>query len=200
MTSGPFSPGVVAVAGSRAVSSQLAVLVGPVCRALVRGGCSMAVGCCAGVDAAVLAAVGRGFPAARVTCFAAFGPGGAGAGPASAVAAVQAFAAAGGAVSWWAGGGPAVPLFARLAARTGSVVAQASAGAVVFFAAPVSRGSALAVRLALARGLPVLAFPLGFPGAALPLPRAGVWVPAGLSGPWSGAWRWVSSQATVFDD
>ena len=180
--------------------SEFVAPVGAVCRALVRGGCSLAVGCCAGVDAAVLAAVGRGLPAARVACFAAFGPCGAGAGPASAVAAVQAFAAVGGAVSWWAGGGLRVPLFARLAARTGAVVAQASAGAVVFFTAPASRGSALAVRLAVARGLPVLAFPLGFHGSALPLPAAGGWVPAGLSGPWSGAWRWVSAQAAVFDD
>jgi hypothetical protein len=57
----------------------------------------------------------------------------------------------------WAGGGPDVPLWARLAARTQAVVAEASA-LVVFPASP-----------AVARGLlPVVAFPLGFPVVALP--------------------------------
>jgi hypothetical protein len=105
---------------------------------------------------------------------------------------------AGGAVSWWAGGLPSLPLRRRLVARTRAVVAQASAGCVVFFGSPLSRGSLLAARCAVERGLPVLAFPLRFHGAALPALGAGSWAPVGGSGPWAFAWRFVSNQAAVF--
>lgn len=191
---GPGAP-VVAVAGSRSLPAGGGQLVGSVARQLVAAGCSLVVGCCAGADAAAVSAV----PPASVRVLAAFGPSGAGtAGKASAVAVVQSFAAAGGAVSWWAGGGPGVPLSARLAARTRAVVAQASASLVVFFASPVSRGSALAARSAVARGLPVVAFPLGFPASQLPSLGPGCWVPAGGSGVWSGSWLWASVQGEIF--
>lgn len=184
------SGGVVAIAGSRSVSSAGASVVSRVVRELVASGCSLSVGCCVGVDVAALSAV----PVAALRVFAAFGPGGAGACQWSAVGPVSAFAAQGGSVVWWAGGGCSVPLAARLAARTRAVVSAASSGVVVFFASPASRGSALACRFAAGHGLPVLAFPLGFPGGALPALGAGAWSPAGGAGLWSGAWRWVPAQ------
>jgi hypothetical protein len=179
--------GVVAVAGSRSLPPGGAPRVAGVARLLVAVGASLVVGCAVGADATVVAAV----PLAALRILAAFGPGGAGAWAGSAVAAVRAFAAAGGAVVWWAGGGPAVPLRARLAARTRAVVANASAGLVVFFGSPASRGSVLAAQLAAARGLPVVAFPLGLAPAQLPLLGCGSWVPAGGSAGWAGAWVWV---------
>jgi hypothetical protein len=125
----------------------------------------------------------------RVLC--AWGPGSAGAGPASAVDAVLATAAADVPVTWWAGGGPDVPLRARLAARTRAMVAEASAGCVVFPASPavVGSGSWLAASAATDRGLPVVAFPVGFAPAQLPELGAGAWLPVGGSGVWAGAWR-----------
>ncbi|HZA28994.1 MAG TPA: hypothetical protein VE735_05280 [Gammaproteobacteria bacterium] len=99
---------------------------------------------------------------------------------------------AGADVRWWAGGGPSVPLRTRLAARTRAVVAEASAGLVVFPASPavVGSGSWLAASAAVARSLQVVAFPLGFPPAEFPELGAGVWAPVGGAGVWSGAWRW----------
>lgn len=196
------APGVVAVAGSRSLPPQAFALVGAVCRSLVASGRSLVVGCCVGADAAVLgcalAPSGRGVPAARVSCLCAFGPGGVGAGPASAVAAVQAFASAGGSVSWWSGGSVSVPLRARLVARTLAVVAQASAGCVVFFGSPSSRGSLLAARCAVERGLPLFAFPVGFAGSLLPPVGAGSWAPFPGVGAWSSAWFWASSSKRIF--
>lgn len=191
----PFAvPGIVAVAGSRSLPPGGAGRVASVAAALLEAGHSLAVGCCTGADAAALS-VGACSPG-RVQCLAAFGPvaqGAPGSWAGSSVAAVAQFAAAGGAVSWWAGGPQSVPLRARLAARTAAVVARASAGCVVFFASAGSRGSLLAASRAAARGLPVLAFPLGFSGAALPSLGAGAWCAAGLAGEWAGAWRWVPS-------
>ena len=116
--------GVVAVAGSRRLPADGAARVAAVARALAAAGHTLAVGCCVGVDAVVLSSV---TPSA-LRVFAAFGPGGEGAGLHSAVAAARAVAAQGGAVVWWAGGGPAFPLSARLPRRTAAVVGAASAG------------------------------------------------------------------------
>jgi predicted GIY-YIG superfamily endonuclease len=197
----PFPAGVVAVAGSRSLPLEASAVVAAVARELVAGGCSLVVGCCVGADAAVLAALaGAGGAAAgapfRVLC--AWGPGGAGAGPTSAMGTVLAAAGAGVPVVWWSGDGPDVPLRARLAARTRAVVAEASAGCVVFFDSPASRGSLLAAQVAVERSLPVVAFPVGFAPAQLPELGAGVWVPVGLGGVWIGAWRW-SPAPGLFD-
>lgn len=188
--------GVVAVAGSRSLSSSFAPLVASVVRSVVGSGRVVAVGCCVGADSAVL---GSGVPASSVLCFAAFGRGGVGSCSLSAVSAVSAFAAAGGSVSWWSGGGSSVALPARLSARTAAVVGAASVSCVVFFSSPSSRGSLLAASLAVGRGLPVFAFPCGFSGSALPSLGCGSWVAVGGSGVWSGAWRWSSSCFYVFD-
>lgn len=202
----PFPAGVVAVAGSRRLPPEASALVSAVTRELVAGGCSLVVGCCAGADAAVLAALtGAGGCAAGapLRVLAAFGP----VSPPwpaahytapgasrdhSAVAAVANALLAGADVRWWAGGGPSVPLRARLVARTRAVVAEASA-LVVFPASPavVGSGSWLAVSAAVERSLPVVAFPLGFPAVSLPSLGAGTWVPVGGAGVWSGAWRWA---------
>lgn len=146
---------------------------------------AVAVGCCLGADAVALGCLAP----SRLSVFAAFGPGGAGAGRWSAVAAVSVCAALGARVSWWAGGGLAVPLPARLAARTRAVVGAASSGLLLFPASPASRGSWCAARLAAARGLPVVAFPLGFAPGALPALGRGGWQPS----PWRGGWRWVAA-------
>lgn len=188
--------GVVAVAGSRALSPAGLALVQRVARVLVASGRSLSVGCAVGADAAALAAV----PPSAARCFAAFGPAPACAGAwrGSAAPAVAGFARAGGAVVWWAGGPMSVALPARLAARTAAVVGAASVSCVVFFGSPSSRGSVLAASLAVGRGLPVFAFPVGFVGSALPSLGPGSWVPVNGRGVWGLAWRWVPAQSGLF--
>ncbi|CAK0771319.1 membrane hypothetical protein [Gammaproteobacteria bacterium] len=174
--------GVVAVAGSRSLPSSAAPLVSAVCQSVVRSGRSVVVGCALGADALVLSA---GLPLASVSCLAAFGPGGAGSCPASAVGVVSSFAAAGGSVSWLAGSSLSRPVRARLGARSAAVVAAASVACVVFFSSPSSRGSSLVVSIAARRSLPVYAFPVGFAGSALVAPAGFKWVSSGCSGVWS---------------
>lgn len=195
--------GLVAVAGSRSLSSAFAPLVGSVVSSVVRSGRGVSVGCCVGADAFALAALASlplsALPfTSRPVCFAAFGVGGVGSCSLSAVSAVSAFAASGGSVSWWSGGGSSVALPSRLSARTGAVVGAASVSCVVFFSSPSSVGSLLACRLAVGRGLPVFAFPCGFCGSALPSLGSGSWVAVGGSGVWSSAFRWASSQVSLF--
>ncbi|WAK04601.1 hypothetical protein [Methylobacter sp. YRD-M1] len=187
-------PGVVAVAGSRHLPASGSALLIRVASHLSAGGASLIVGCCSGADAALLAAVPSFLPPSLVRCLAAFGPGGVGSGPASAVSQVSAFAAAGGPVQWWAGGPASAPLRSRLADRTRAVIASANAGLVVFLGSPSSRGSLLACRCALSRGLPVLAFPVGFSGSELPSLGAGFWAPAGQFG----GYFWVKNQYEIF--
>jgi hypothetical protein len=185
---------VVAVAGSRELPVSGAALVVRMASDLAAGGASFAVGCCSGADAALLSAVPGSVPPSLVRCFAAFGPAGQGCGQFSAIAAVQAFAAAGGSVSWWAGGPASVQLRSRLAGRTRAVIGAADAGLVAFFGSPSSRGSLFACRLALSRGLPVVAFPVGFPAAELPLLGSGSWLPCGGYG----GFKWAKNQAEIF--
>lgn len=187
-------PGIVAVAGSRALPASGSALVVRVASDLAASGASFVVGCCSGADAALLSAVPGSVPASLVRCLAAFGPGGVGSGPFSAVDPVAKFAAVGGAVEWWAGGPASVPLRVRLADRTRAVVGSASAGLVVFFASPCSKGSLLACRCAVARGLPVLAFPVGFSADRLPVLGAGRWVSSGAMG----GYFWVKNQKDIF--
>lgn len=176
-----------AVAGSRSLPAGSVPRIQSALAAM--GPVPVAVGCCVGADAAVLAAL----PASRLAVFAAFGPGGQGACSLSAVGPVGMACAAGAAVTWWAGGGLTVPLAARLAGRTRAVVSAASAGLLLFPASPSSRGSWLAAQLAVARGLPVVVVPLGFHAAALPLLGPGGWSPSPLV---PGGWAW--SAASLF--
>ncbi|CAK0763824.1 hypothetical protein CCP4SC76_390013 [Gammaproteobacteria bacterium] len=102
-------------------------------------------------DAFVLSAL---LPREIATVFAAFGPDGYGACPVSSVSGVLAAEATGIPVTWWAGGVPPTPLAARLHGRTAAIVRAATAGLVAYLV-PGSKGTALAVRLARSRGLPV---------------------------------------------
>lgn len=185
---------VVALAGSRSLSASGCAKVVEVTAGLLASGCSLVVGCCVGADETVLSACSAGLP---VSVLAAFGPGGEGAGPASAVGPVRAFARAGGPVTWWAGGRAAVPLRVRLAARTQAVACGGSGGLVAFFGSAVSRGTVLACRVAVGRGAPVAAFPLGFAGEELPALGPGAWVPLHGVGLWAGAWYWLPAQGEL---
>lgn len=177
--------GPVAVVGSRSLPPGGAALCGRVARSIVASGRALVVGCCVGADEAVLSSV----PPSSVRVLCAWGPGGAGSGPASARRVVLAHAAGGGAVAWWAGGGASVPLRSRLVARTRRVAAEGAALAAVF-GSPGSRGSLLACRGAVAAGRPVYAFAVGFPAASLPLLGSGRWVAVHGEGVWGSAVRW----------
>jgi len=169
--------------------------------AVLAGGSSVSVGCCVGADALVafvaLRAAGvpvpvpggavqaaRGAPVlaavpavpgalGRLSVFAAFGPGGAGACSLSAVGVVAAAAQAGASVRWWAGGGAAVPLRGRLAARSAACVR--SAQALVLFS-PGAGSLAAALPAALAAGLPVFVFAPSAPSCV------GGWVAGSFAG------------------
>lgn len=194
-----ISGGVVAVCGSRSLPVSAGPLVGRVVSALLSGGSSLAVGCATGADAFALSSVLVAGVPSRASVFAAFGQGGAGAaGSVSAVSVVSAAAAAGFSVTWWAGGPASVPVQARLSARTRAVVGAANSGLVAFLGSTSSHGSLLACRVAMARGLPVLVFPVGFHGHSLPSLGAGSWAPSGGGGVWSLAWRWVPGQGALF--
>jgi predicted Rossmann fold nucleotide-binding protein DprA/Smf involved in DNA uptake len=189
-----FAGGVVALAGSRSLPAGGARLVSSVVGDLVASGCQLVCGCATGADAAVISSA----PVSALRVFAAFGPDGSGsAGSVSAVSVVRQFARRGGWVGWWSGGQRGL-LRVRLAARTRAVVSAADAGLVVFPASPSARGSWLAARLAVGRGLPVVAFPLGFLPSALPSLGAGRWVAVGAPGVWASAWRWAHGQAGLW--
>lgn len=176
--------GRVAIVGGRYITPAVSVQVQAVAISLVAHGYTLVAGCATGADRAVVAAALTGcVPLTSLQVFAAFGQGGQGACGVSAVPEVQAFASQGGAVTWWSGGGPSVPLRARLVTRAAQVVSRASSGVVAF---QPGKGSWRACRLAAGRGLRVVTFnnvyePLGI----------GEWVPCAGSGTWASARRWV---------
>lgn len=158
----------VAFGGSRSLASSPVVV--PVVAAVLGGGARVSVGCCVGADALVVSAALGCRPArwSQVSVLAAFGPGGAGsAGALSSVAGVAAAAQFGASVAWWAGGGPAVPLRARLAQRSAAVVAGAAAagrGALVLFS-PGAGSLAAALPAAVRLAVPVFVFAPAAPSA-----------------------------------
>jgi hypothetical protein len=178
----PFAPGRLALGGSRHLPPAGYRLAGELACAAVGSGHALVCGCSVGADQAALVAV-AGSPLLSVR--AAFGPvsppwsgsrvTAPGACALSAVAAVALALHAGSPVHWWCGGGPGVPLAARLAARTRSVAHAASAGALVVLSSPHSRGSLLLARGAAARGLPVVAVCCGFGVEHLAPLGAGHW-------------------------
>lgn len=176
-----------AVAGPRDLSGAEADRFRAAVRALAARGGQVVVGCATGADALALQVC------RPVRVLAAWGPDATGACRWSAVGPVQLAAAAGVPVTWWAGGGPAQPLPARLRGRTHAVVSAADAGLLVALR-PGSRGSLLAARHAVRRGLQVVACPLG---DSLPLlgPGAWEWV---AGAPWGQAWRWQPGQKALF--
>ena len=209
----------VMICGSRQLPSAAFALIDTLVGVLLAHGRALIVGCAAGADRVALNAAMQLAPS-RLSVLAAFGPGGKGAaGSASAVAAVQAAARAGVPVLWWAGGGPTVPLRARLAVRSLSAVRQvassgAGAGLIAVVGSLPSRswtghgpwwscgsGSWSSVAAADAFGLRVVVFPVGaagLGGARLPaLPSApGHWAPAGR-GVWSAGRVWVPDLALL---
>ena len=188
---------VVMVCGSRSVSASARRLIGEVVSGLLDEGRVLIAGCATGADEAVISTALSAGCVSQVRVFAAFGPGGAGACRWSSVSMVSRFAAAGGQVAWWAGGGASVPLSVRLPLRT-CVAVEASSCLVAFFNVPDSRGSRLACRSAVRGGLPVAAFPLDFPATRLPTLGNGDWQPTDRAGLWADAWRWVSAQDCLF--
>jgi hypothetical protein len=130
----------VGLSGSRsALPPPSLAALGQVVAALPPAGLPVVVGCAAGVDQAALSALVAAGGAGRLSVLAAFGPvsppwpaarhTAPGAWSGSAVAAVAAALFAGASVTWWAGGGPAVPLAGRLAARSIACIrAVATAG------------------------------------------------------------------------
>ena len=215
---------VVAFAGSRSLPSDpfTVELVTRAVGAVVAAGRSLAVGCAVGADALVLSSrLALPFPGSTsghsLSVFAVGGSPSSLSVPSSLAPSALAGFWSGSAVSvvadaaelarspghgvfapvsvsWWAGGGPAVPLRRRLAARSAACVAAAAAGGpgsgfVAFTWVGPSVGTWRSARLAAAAGLPVVVFPCG--GAALPsLAPGGRWVQAGR-GVWSWACRWV---------
>ena len=211
----------VGLCGSRSLpaasaSPLVARVVGPV----LASGRGVAAGCSLGADALVVSSV-LAVPGAapRLSVFCAFGPvsppwpaprvSAPGASRSSSVSGVAEALAAGAPVRWWSGGGPAVPLVARLASRSAALDCAVSAsgpgaGCVGFVSSPCpgslvpsrsrsacfsGRGSGSWASLAFAagRGLPVVVFPVGLaPAACLPS-SWGSWL--ALSGSsWAGGW------------
>ncbi len=148
------SVGCVAVAGSRQLPRGRggSFVVAEVVRSFfVRGtGLCVSVGCCVGVDEAVLSACPRPF---QLKIQAVFNASGGGAWSGSAVSAVQEAHRNGAAVVWGSSGGD---LRGRLAARTRAVVCSADIGLLAFYTKSVSRGTSLAVNTAISRGLQVV--------------------------------------------
>ena len=226
--------GLVGFCGSRCLPGSASVLVAGVVGSVLGapGGRGVGVGCALGADALVVSSVLARGPAAapRLSLFAAFGPvspaslgspapcvSAPGASSAvSSVSGVAAALAAGASVSWWAGGGPAVPLAGRLASRSAALVrAVASSGPGAGFVGFVSSpwptgvapspspsrcfsgsgsGSWASLALAAGLGLPVVVFPLA--GAPLPSSWPGSWSPC--SGAFAGGFRFVPAAAPLF--
>lgn len=228
--------GLVGFCGSRAlpapgsVSSLVAGVVGSVLGA--PGGRGVAVGCALGSDALVVssALAAGASEAARLSVFAAFGPvsppwpaarvSAPGASSSvSSVSGVAAALAAGASVSWWSGGGPAVPLAGRLASRSAALVSAVAAsgagcGFVGFVSSPCpvglvpsaspsvcfcgsGSGSWASLTLAAGLGLPVVVFPVGALAGPSALPASwGSWSP--LSGAWSGGFHLVPASPALF--
>ncbi|MDZ7854207.1 MAG: hypothetical protein U5L98_16620 [Halomonas sp.] len=110
--------GPVAFIGGRRLLPSAAAHVQALAAQLNGRGFTLITGYCTGADQAVIeAALAGRVPVAALQVMAAFSPGGQGACPVSALAQVESFAAQGGTVSWWAGGGPGISLRQRLRGR-----------------------------------------------------------------------------------
>ena len=123
--------GMVGFCGSRALPSSAGVsaLVAGVVGSVLSGGRNVAVGCATGGDALVVSSALSAGASSRLRVFAAFGPvsppwpdtrvfAPGASSSLSSVSGVAGALTAGASVSWWAGGGPSVPLAGRLASRS----------------------------------------------------------------------------------
>ena len=151
-----FPSGCVAVAGSRTLPHAYRSVISSICQHVARSSGSLSVGCCVGVDQAVISSVEPKFLHIHTV----FNSRGEGACSLSAVHSVLSAASAGSHLTWLSGGDLSTPLNIRLTSRTKSVVSFASAGLLVFFVSGASRGSTLACKHAASRGLPILALTL----------------------------------------
>ena len=146
----------VAFVGSRVLSDTDCTLVSRLASSVVRAGGCVRVGCATGADRSALLGASS-VSVLAVSVFAAFGSDGQGSCQVSAVSDVSEFASQDGAVSWWSGGGPAVPLKVRLAVRARKVV-SGSSSVVAFFGGSNSVGTLRACQFAVSLGLPVFGF------------------------------------------
>lgn len=184
MTDFTFIPGSsVHFGGSRSLQ-PLAQLEFCVRRALAAG-CSVHVGCAAGADAQVIyASLAAGAGSDRLDVFAVGGA--SGGWPYPRLSPPPWVLLAVSCVRLWAGGGPSLPLRARLIRRSLAALAGCSCS-VFFLSGPSSHGS-LTVAAHAVKSMPVFVFcpvqpdPLGSPAPA------GSWQPAELYG--LSCWRW----------
>lgn len=194
----------VSFGGSRSLGAAGVSVARLVSSALLARGVSVSVGCAPGADAVCVSVFVSAGAAARVRLFAVGGP--AGGFPRPGVPAwVRGAVSAGCSVAWWAGGGPAVPLAARLAARSRACVGSGVSAAVFVVSSPRSRGSFGAAAAAARGGVPVFVVAVG--SFALPSLGRGRWVlssagavalgVAGVSG--ARVWRWVAARPSSPD-
>jgi len=156
-------------------------------QAVLHTGAQVHVGCCVGTDQAVIQAASRSSSYQQVRVFAAWGPGGQGAVPTlSAIQSVQAWAAAGGAVTWWAGGGLNLPLAARLIQRSQAALSGSSIALVI----EPGPGSLAVAAHAVTGGMRVYAWSPSQP--LHPAGHAGQWRASELLG--SPVWLWQPAQ------
>ena len=148
-----FPSGRVAVAGSRTLPHTYIPLIASISQHIAHSSGSLSVGCCLGVDQAVISSVEPKYLHIHTI----FNSRGEGACSLSAVQSVLSSASAGSNLTWLSGGQLSKPLTSRLSSRTKSVVSSASAGLLAIFISGTSRGTALACQVAANHGLPVLA-------------------------------------------
>lgn len=148
-----FPAGCVAVAGSRTLPPAYIPLVASIAQHIARSSGGLSVGCCLGVDQAVISSVEPKFLHIHTI----FNARGEGACSLSTVQSVLSSASAGSRLTWLSGGDLSKPLNFRLSSRTKAVVSSASSGLLAFFISGASRGTSLACKTAASQGLPVLA-------------------------------------------
>lgn len=168
--------------GSRSLSLAGVRLCERVGRSLAASGWSASVGCAVGADLGFVSgwlAVPGAAP--RLSVFAVGGPSGVGFPASGSAWRVRLAAGAGSPVSWWAGGGPSVPLRVRLAARSSAALAGCRFAFGVV-SSPSSRGSFRSLRLAAAAGAVCFVVPVGFAPSLLPALGRGAWVRSSFRG------------------
>lgn len=229
--------GLVGFCGSRSLPASASALVAGVVGSVLAARRGVGVGCALGGDALVVSSALAWGPgaASRLSVFAAFGPVSppwpaacvSAPGASSAVSSISGVAAAlsaGASVSWWAGGGSAVPLAGRLASRSAALVSAVAAsgvgrGFVGFVSSPCpaglgpsaspsacfsgfGSGSWGSLALAAGLGLPVVVFPVGALADLSALPASwGSWsslASSGLGSAWAGGFRLVSASPALF--
>ena len=183
-----------AFASHRSLADAFFPLVLDAVQTVLANNAGLVVGCCTGADEQVIRAAMMLGAARRLVILAAFGPQGEGAFELSAVETVLEATALGTDTRFFTGGPLEQPLATRLAQRTRAMIACArrslDARLVAFFGRPNSRGTYLAVRAAVAAGLPVIAFACGMDPAHMPRPGSGAWVPVSDAAmPGALAWR-----------